>query len=123
MLAYVLRRLASMVPMLLVVSIITFIIIQIPPGDFFTTLQAEVAETGGGQNKEVIKKLQEIYGLDKPFHVQYLRWIAGWPQMDFGYSLGWNAPVWDVVASKLVYTIYLGFLSLIFIQGWSSRLS
>jgi len=103
-----------MIPTLIIVSIITFIIIQLPPGDFFTTLQAEIAETGGGQNKEVIKKLQEIYGLDKPLHIQYLRWVAGWPRLDFGYSMGWNAPVWDVVASKLAFTIFLGALSLIF---------
>jgi peptide/nickel transport system permease protein len=114
MLAYILRRLVVMIPTLLLVSIITFIIIQLPPGDFFTTLQAEVAETGGGQNKEVIKKLQEIYGLDEPAHMQYLRWISGWLRLDFGYSLEWNAPVWDVIASKLAYTIFLGVLSLIF---------
>ena len=113
MLAYILRRLATMIPTLLIVSIVTFIIIQLPPGDFFTTLQAEVAETGGGQNKEVIKKLQEIYGLDKPPHIQYLRWVAGWPRLDFGYSLGWNAPVWDIVASKLAFTIFIGAVSLI----------
>jgi peptide/nickel transport system permease protein len=114
MLAYTLRRLLAMIPTLFLVSIITFIIIQLPPGDFFTTLQAEIAETGGGQNKEVIKKLQETYGLDKPLHIQYLRWVSGWPRLDFGYSMGWNAPVWDVVASKLAFTIFLGMLSLIF---------
>jgi peptide/nickel transport system permease protein len=100
--------------MLLLVSIITFTIIQLPTGDFFTTLQAEIAETGGGQDKEVIKKLQEMYGLDKPMHIQYLRWIAGFPRLDFGFSLGWSAPVWDVIASKLAFTIFLGTLSLIF---------
>lgn len=114
MLAFIVRRLVAMIPTLIIVSIITFIIIQLPPGDFFTTLQAEIAETGGGQDKEIIKKLQEIYGLDKPLHIQYLRWVAGWPRLDFGYSLGWNAPVWDVVASKLAFTIFLGALSLIF---------
>ena len=114
MLAYILRRLAAMIPTLILVSMITFIIIQLPPGDFFTTLQAEIAETGGGQDKEVIKKLQEIYGLDKPLYIQYLRWIAGFPRLDFGYSLEWNAPVWDVIASKLAYTLFLGVLSLIF---------
>jgi len=108
-----------MVPTLFLVSIITFIIIQLPPGDFFTTLQAEIAETGGGQNKEVIKKLQETYGLDKPLHIQYLRWVSGWPRLDFGYSMGWNAPVWDVVASKLAFTIFLGVLSLIFMVAVS----
>jgi peptide/nickel transport system permease protein len=114
MLAYILRRLVAMLPTLVLVSLITFIIIQLPPGDFFTTLQAEIAETGGGQDKEVIKKLQEIYGLDRPFYVQYFKWVIGFPRLDFGYSLEWNAPVWDVIASKLAYTIFLGVLSLIF---------
>jgi peptide/nickel transport system permease protein len=114
MIAFILRRIAVFIPTLFVVSVITFTIIQLPPGDFFTSLQAEVAATGGGQDKEVIKKLQEIYGLDKPMHAQYLRWISGWPRLDFGYSLGWNAPVWDVIASKLGYTLYLGGLAMLF---------
>jgi len=114
MLAYILRRFLVIIPTLIVVSVVTFAIIQLPPGDFFTTLQAEVAETGGGQDKEVIKKLQEVYGLDKPVHVQYFKWVAGFPRLDFGYSLEWNAPVWDVIVSKLAYTIFLGTLSLLF---------
>ncbi len=114
MLAYTLRRIVSLVPMLFLVSVITFIIIQLPPGDYFTTLQSELAETGGGQDKEVIKKLQDIYGLDKPLYVQYFRWVSGWPRLDFGFSLGWNAPVWTIVADKLAFTIFLGALSLVF---------
>jgi len=114
MLAYILRRFLVIIPTLIVVSVVTFIIIQLPPGDFFTTLQAEVAETGGGQDKEVIKKLQEVYGLDKPVYVQYFKWVAGFPRLDFGYSLEWNAPVWDVIVTKLAYTIFLGTLSLLF---------
>jgi peptide/nickel transport system permease protein len=103
-----------MIPILILVSIITFIIIQLPKGDYFTTLQAEIAETGGGQNKEVIKKLQEIYGLDKPLYIQYLRWVSGWPRLDFGYAMGWNAPVWDVISGKLLFTVFLGVLALLF---------
>lgn len=119
MLTYILRRLLSMIPVLIFVSIITFIIIQLPPGDFFTTLQAEVAATGGGQNKETIEKLQEIYGLDQPLYVQYWKWVKGWPKLDFGWSLAYNAPVWNVVANKLAFTLYLGFLSLIFMVAVS----
>jgi peptide/nickel transport system permease protein len=113
MLAFILRRLLAMIPTLLIVSVVCFVIIQLPPGDFFTTLQAEIAETGGGQDKEIVKKLQEVYGLDQPLHVQYLKWVAGWPRLDFGYSLEWNAPVWDVIVTKLAYTIFLGALALI----------
>ncbi len=114
MLDYIGRRILSLIPTLLLVSLVTFIIIQLPPGDFFTVLQAEIAETGGGQDKETIKQLQEIYGLDQPVWKQYLMWIAGFPRLDFGYSLEWNAPVWDVVAAKFAYTIFIGFIALIF---------
>ncbi len=114
MLAYIVRRVLTMIPTLLLISLVTFVVIQLPPGDFFTSLQAEVAATGGGQDKETIKKLEEIYGLDKPVIVQYFKWIAGWPRMDFGYSLEWNAPVWSVINSKLSYTLLLGFLALVF---------
>ncbi len=114
MLAYIVRRVLAMIPTLLLISMVTFIVIQLPPGDYFTTLQAEVAATGGGQDKETIKKLEEIYGLDKPAYVQYFKWVSGWPRMDFGYSLEWNAPVWTIIGSKLSYTVFLGALALIF---------
>lgn len=114
MLAYIVRRVLVMIPTLLLISMVTFAVIQLPPGDYFTTLQAEVAATGGGQDKETIMKLQEIYGLDKPVYIQYLKWVSGWPRMDFGYSLEWNAPVWSVIGSKLSYTIFLGVLALLF---------
>ena len=108
-----------MIPTLVLISILTFIIIQLPPGDFFTTLQAEVAATGGGQNKETIQRLQEVYGLDKPLYVQYWRWIKGWPRLDFGWSLSYNAPVWAVIARSLGFTLWIGFLSLIFMVAVS----
>jgi peptide/nickel transport system permease protein len=116
MAAYIGRRLLGMIPTLFLISIITFIIIQLPPGDFFTTLQASLAETGGGQNTEVYKHLSEVYGLNKPLYVQYFRWISGWPRLDFGYSLEWNAPVWNVISTSLGYTVFLGVLSLIFMM-------
>ncbi len=114
MLTYIARRILIVIPTLFIISIVTFIIIQLPPGDFFTTLQAEMAETGGGQGRELVEHLQELYGLNEPAWRQYFRWISGFPRLDFGYSLGWNAPVWDVIKGNVAYTIGLGFLSLIF---------
>ncbi len=119
MVNYISRRLLAMIPTLVLISIVTFIIIQLPPGDYFTTLQAEVAATGGGQNKEIIQRLQEIYGLDQPLHIQYWKWIKGWPTLDFGWSLSYNAPVWSVIASKLAFTLYIGALSLVFMVAVS----
>jgi peptide/nickel transport system permease protein len=103
-----------MIPTLFIVSVITFIIIQLPPGDFFTTRAIEAAMSGGGQDKETVKKMQERYGLDKPLHVQYWRWVSGFPRGDFGYSLEWNSPVLPIVLQRLGYTIQVGGLSLLF---------
>jgi len=114
MLAFIIRRLLGMIPTLIAVSIITFIIIQLPPGDYFTTLQAELAETGGGQDKETIKLLQERYGLDDPLYQQYFRWVSGFPKGDFGYSLGQGGDVLPIVIDRMAYTMLLGGLSLLF---------
>jgi peptide/nickel transport system permease protein len=113
MFTYILRRLLGIIPVLVLVSIVTFIIIQLPPGDFFTTLQAEVAATGGGQNKETLEKLQEVYGLDQPLYVQYWKWVKGC------WSLAYNAPVWSVISSKFAFTLFLGFLAMIFMVSIS----
>jgi peptide/nickel transport system permease protein len=114
MVAYIMRRLLGMIPTLIIVSILTFIIIQLPPGDFFTTLQAEIAETGGGQDKETVKVMQERYGLDQPLTTQYFRWVSGWFRGDFGHSLEWNAPVLPLVLNRMGYTMLVGGMSLIF---------
>ena len=114
MLAYSLRRLLAMIPLLFLVSVITFLIIQLPPGDFFTTLQAEIAETGGGQDAATLEIMRERYGLDQPLYIQYFKWIAGFPRGDFGWSLEWSSPVLPLVVDRLAYTILLGSLSLFF---------
>jgi peptide/nickel transport system permease protein len=117
MLAYIGRRILGMVPTLVIVSVVTFIIIQLPPGDFFTTRAIEAAMSGGGQDKETVKKMQERYGLDKPLYVQYWRWVSGFPRGDFGYSLEWNSPVLPIVLGRMSYTIQVGGLSLLFMMG------
>lgn len=106
-----------MIPMLFAISIISFVIIQLPPGDFLTTLQASVASSGGGMSNDTVVLLRQQYGLDQPIHIQYLRWVSGFVRGDFGYSFEWNTPVWPLVSSRLGYTINLGILSLIFMFG------
>ena len=68
---------------------------------------------GGGGDARTYDILRERYGLDQPLHVQYVRWVQGWPEGDFGWSLEWNSPVLPLVASRLVYTMLLGLLSLL----------
>lgn len=112
MLTFVVRRILAMLPMLLVISFISFVIIQLPPGDFFTTLQAVQGASGGGMSNETADLLRERYGLDQPFFSQYLKWIAGFPSGDFGYSFEWSTDVWSLIDDRVWYTILLGTASI-----------
>lgn len=103
-----------MIPTLIIISIITFIIIQLPPGDFVTTAQAEIAASGGGMDASAVEAMRIRYGLDQPMVVQYWRWVSGFPRGDFGYSLEWSAPVWDIIAGRLGWTLLLSGLALVF---------
>lgn len=112
MLAYVTRRILAMIPMLLIISFISFVIIQLPPGDFFTTLQAVQGASGGGMSNETANLLRERYGLDEPFLSQYFKWIIGFPRGDFGYSFEWTTDVWSLIDDRVWYTILLGTASI-----------
>jgi peptide/nickel transport system permease protein len=103
-----------MVPTLILVSIVTFVIIQLPPGDFLTTLAAYSAESGGSIDPSAMESLRRQYGLDQPVYVQYLTWVAGFPRGDFGYSVEWKKPVGELIASRLGFTLTLSGLALLF---------
>jgi peptide/nickel transport system permease protein len=113
-LTYIVRRLLAMVPTFILVSIVTFVIIQLPPGDFLTTLAAYSAESGGTIDPSAMESLRRQYGLDQPVHVQYLTWVAGFPRGDFGYSVEWKKPVGELIASRLGFTLTLSGLALLF---------
>ncbi len=114
MIAYIVKRILGMIPTLIIISIITFVVIQLPPGDFVTTVQAEIAASGGGMDAAAAEGMRIRYGLDRPLIVQYWRWVSGFPRGDFGYSLEWNAPVWDIIAGRLGWTLVLSGLALVF---------
>lgn len=113
MTTYVIRRILAMIPMLLVISFISFVIIQLPPGDYLTTLQAVQGTSGGGMSNEQAELLRERYGLNEPFLGQYLKWIAGFPRGDFGYSFEWSSDVWPLIADRIWYTVLLGTCSIL----------
>ncbi len=113
MLAYIIRRILTMFPMLLAISFISFFIIQLPPGDYLNTLQAVQGSSGGGMTPEQANLLRARYGLDEPLLTQYWKWISGFPKGDFGYSFEWNSDVWPLVDGRIGYTLILGFCSLL----------
>ena len=114
MLTYLIRRLIGMAPTLFVVSVLTFIIIQLPPGDFMTTLSLQAAEAGGAIDDRAVEALRRQYGLDQPMYIQYLTWVAGFPFGDFGYSVEWKTPVSELIASRLAFTLVFSLLALVF---------
>ncbi|ALN75563.1 MULTISPECIES: ABC transporter permease [unclassified Aureimonas] len=116
MLRFILRRVAYMVPTLFAVSIVAFVIIQLPPGDYLTTLMADWASGGGAVEMGTVEVLRQRYGLDQPVWIQYFYWISGIvTRGDFGISFELNRPVTDVIWGRLGYTFLISFCTLLFI--------
>lgn len=119
MLGYVIRRLLIMIPTLLAISLITFIIIQLPPGDYLSTLVMEMQSRGESVDQGRLAMLRETYGLDRPLYQQYLYWVAGMLRGDFGYSFEYEMPVRDVVGDRLWLTALVSGATILFIWGVS----
>jgi peptide/nickel transport system permease protein len=113
MLEYTLRRILYMMPTLLAISIITFIVIQLPPGDFLTSYIATLQNQGQEVDQAELAALTRRYGLDQPLYVQYIKWLAGVVQGDFGVSFEWNRPVGKLIWGRLALTFVLSFSALI----------
>ena len=84
MLQFTLRRILYMVPTLIIVSILSFAIIQLPPGDYLTSHIAALAEGGDIVDQDEIEALKRRYGLDQPVYVQYFKWIWNFIQGEPG---------------------------------------
>ena len=114
MLGYILHRIFIMIPTMLVVSALVFIIIQLPPGDYLTTLINEL-KAQGESGEEKIAYLRDLYGLDKPMIVQYFDWLIGLLQGDFGHSFEYDQPVSEVIGERIFLTTVLNFFTVMFI--------
>ena len=104
MVGLVLKRLLYMVVTLLVISIISFTIIQLPPGDYLTSYVAALAETGETVKEAMIASLKARYALDDPFIVQYGKWLWGLLRGDMGMSFEWNRPVTELIGERIALT-------------------
>jgi len=111
---YIIRRLLTMIPTLLVISMLVFIIIQLPPGDYLTSYIAELQSQGESVDEQKIAFLREQYGLDRPVYEQYLVWLGGMFQGDFGYSFEYNLPVTEVVGDRLFLTVLISVVTILF---------
>ncbi len=115
MFSYILRRIMLMIPTLFVISIIAFVIIQLPPGDFLTSYVAQLRTQGERIQEDEIMALQQRYGLGQPIYVQYFKWITGiLLRGDWGQSMEWQKPVKELIWERIGLTMLLSSMTIVF---------
>ena len=113
MLAYALRRLLLAVPLLLGITFISFMVIHLAPGDPVEIQSGDMAERN---IREAYKALREMYGLDKPLHVQYWNWLSRIVRLDFGRSFAPDGrPVLTKISERLPITLLLNVVEMLII--------
>ena len=117
LLVYILKRLVWSVPFMFAVSLVAFALIAAPPGDFVTTLAAQLSQSGDVVEQSRLDAMRERYGLDQPFLVQYWKWISGVIVGDFGVSFEWQQPVSDLIWERMALSVVLALATLFFTWG------
>jgi peptide/nickel transport system permease protein len=106
MIRFILYRLLLMIPTLFLISIVSFIIIQLPPGDYLNTLVSQMQSRGETVDSDAILALERQYGVGKPMWEQYFIWMRNiLLHGDFGDSFEYNRPVTDMIGSRLAWTV------------------
>jgi len=102
-----------MIPTVIFISLISFVIIELPPGDYVDTYITEL-EMEGGVADYVIENIRAQYNLDKPWVYRYIKWFFGFIQGDFGFSLAWNQPVRKLIGNRIMLTVAISLSSMLF---------
>jgi peptide/nickel transport system permease protein len=104
-----------MIPTLIIISILSFIIIQLPPGDYLTSYVTTLRATGETVDEATLAAMEQRYGLGRPMYVQYWKWISGiLLRGDFGQSFEWNQPVSELLWGRLALTFTMSLTTLLF---------
>jgi len=115
MLQYIVRRILIAVPTVIAISILSFVLIQLPPGSFLDDYAAQLAQQGEEISNQQLQALKDAYGLDQPVYVQYYKWVRGIvTRGDFGLSLEWNVPVSQLIWDRMGWTLALALSTLLF---------
>ena len=115
MLHYIVKRIVTLIPIVFVISLITFFIIQLPPGDYATVYASQLEEQGQRLSTAEISKIREDLGLNQPVIVQYWKWISGIIfRGDFGYSFTWRMKVTALIGDRIFLTLVVAMTTLIF---------
>jgi peptide/nickel transport system permease protein len=114
MFSYIVHRLLIMIPTLLAISLIIFVVIQLPPGNYIESYITELQSQGESVDPQKLEFLRQQYGFDQPLWKQYVLWVAGLVQGDMGYSFEYNAPVTAVVGDRLWLSFIVSFTTVLF---------
>ena len=114
MLGYLVRRFILAVFTVWAISILSFAIIQLPPGDYVDAYIAQLAASGSLVSAQEAENLRIQYGLDQPIYVQYLKWVTLAAQGNFGMAMEWRRPVTEVIGDRLALTMVVSIFALIF---------
>src|SRR6266498_1328567 len=113
MLAYIGRRALLAVFTVWAISVLSFVIIQLPPGDYVTSYIAQMAAMGSVVSDEEAQNLRIQYGLGQPIYIQYLKWMRLIAQGNFGMSMEWRRPVTEVIGERLWLTVVVSVAALL----------
>src|SRR3954464_941108 len=114
MLRYIAFRILMMIPTIFVISVVSFIIIQLPPGDFLTSYVASITARGETIDDATVEALRNAYGLGQPWYVQYVKWITGILHGDFGQSFTYRVAVSALIWDRVWLTVAISFITLAF---------
>jgi peptide/nickel transport system permease protein len=114
MISYIVRRLLLAVLTVLFISVLAFVIIQLPPGDYVTSYIASMSASGSAVSEGEAQALRMQLGLDRPIYIQYLKWMGLILQGNFGMAMEWGRPVKDVIGDRLALTVVVSLAAIIF---------
>ena len=114
MIAYIIRRFILAILTIFAITILSFLIIQLPPGDYVTSYVATMSASGNQVTEEEAQALRIQYGLDQPIYIQYLKWMGLIMHGNFGMAIEWGRPVLDVIGDRLMLTIVISVAAIIF---------
>ncbi len=115
MLVYIVHRILQIIPLLFLLSVVCFVIIELPPGDYLTVYIMQLQASGIKVEETQIARLRKQYGLDKPVYTRYFKW--SWNIIrygNFGRSFQWNMPVSEVIGERIALTMVISICTLLF---------
>ncbi|MGH2452754.1 MAG: ABC transporter permease [bacterium] len=108
MLRHIARRLIQLIPLLFGVTLVSFVVIQLSPGDFLAEMRLNPVV-----DSATVDAMRRNFGLDQPMHVQYFKWLWNLLRLDFGYSFAYHVPVMWLIGSRLVNSLILNIAALV----------